>query len=118
MATRRVLRPYLVEFMLNHVGQPVTLEQITKGMPRGTESDSVQTGMRNLINSGELEITVLARGKSWRLESVERPWPVEAAAPTQEQSDSLCSIELVGTMSDGTIVVKDGDGHLYRLIAL
>ena len=28
MATRRVLRPYLVEFMLNHVGQPVTLEQI------------------------------------------------------------------------------------------
>ena len=118
MATRRVIRPYLVEFLLNHVGQPVTLEQITKGMPRGTESDSVQSGMRNLINSGELEITVLARGKSWRLESVERPWPIEAAAPVDELSSALDTIELVGTMQDGTVVVKDGDGQLYRLVAL
>lgn len=118
MATRRVIRPYLVEFLLNHVGQPVTLEQVTKAMPRGTSPESVQTALRNLVHGGDLELTVLARGKSWRLESVERPDVCEAAAPVQEQDGALCSISLVGTMSDGTLVVKDEDGRLYRLIAL
>lgn len=115
---KRVIRPYVADFLVKHVGQVVTLQQITKGMPAGTSPEAVQTCVRNLIIAGDLEITVIARGKSWRLESLERPDMVEAAAPVQEQDGALCSISLVGTMSDGTLVVKDEDGRLYRLIAL
>lgn len=116
--TKRVIRPYVADFLVRHVGQVVTLQQITKVMPAGTSPESVQTCVRNLIIAGELEITVIARGKSWRLESLERPDLAEAAAPVQEQSQSLGSISLVGKMADGTMVVKDEDGRLYRLIAL
>lgn len=118
MAKRRVIRPYVADFLVKHVGQVVTLQQITYGMPAGISPEAVQTCMRNLILDRELEITVIARGKSWRLESVERPGSTDAAALGQEQGQSLGSISLVGKMADGTLVVKDEDGRLYRLIAL
>lgn len=115
MTSRRVIRPLVVEFLLERVGQPLNLVQITRGMPAGTSPESVQTCLRNIMRDGELEITVLARGKSWRLESLERPIHCEAPAPEPEPATSLGLFEQVGEMADGNLVVRDEANRLYVL---
>lgn len=116
MTSRRVVRPLVLNALLNHVGLPVTLEQLTSHMPVGTSPETVQSCVRNIMKDGELEITVLARGKTWRLESPLRPIYCEAVPVSEpEPTTSLGLFEQVGEMADGNLVVRDEANRLYVL---
>lgn len=113
---RMVVRPKIIETLLAYEGQIITLSDLMEALPNGANSASVRSVMRQLAESGDMDITVIAAGNSWRLNSLQKPDLSEKANPSAGKSLGL--FEQVGEMQDGSLVVRDEDNRLYALKAL
>ena len=111
-AKRTIVEPSVIEILLGHQGVPITLDEIMDGLPAGAQEASVRSVMRRLVEGDKMDITVLSRGNSWRLESNNKP------EPKPDTSKSLGLFEQVGEMQDGSLVVRDERNRLYSLKAL
>lgn len=111
---RMSVEPKVVEHLLASRGRIVTLAELVKALPRGANESSVRAAMRRL--SERMDITVISKGNSWRLEAESSPDLTEKANP--DAGKSLGSFEQVGEMQDGSLVVRDEQNRLYALKAL
>jgi ribulose 1,5-bisphosphate synthetase/thiazole synthase len=73
----------------------------------GHTAEQVRAVMRRLIEQRKMDVEVVSRGHVWRLKSLDAPEAVE--------SKSMGLFEHVGTMTDGTLIVRDENQKLYRL---
>jgi hypothetical protein len=110
------VRPGVIETLLAYEGQVITLADLLENLPRGAQAASVRSAMRHLIEGGEMDITVIAAGNTWRLNSLVKPDLSEKANPSAGKSLGL--FEQVGEMQDGSLVVRDESNRLYALKAL
>lgn len=108
-------RPVVVEVLSNNVGKVVTIGDIMNRLPKGANEASVRNAVRYLMADGGMNITVLAAGNSWRLESLDNSDLSSRANPDAGKS---LVFELVGEKEDGTRVVRDPDGKLYDVTPL
>lgn len=112
--TRMSVEPRVVEILLASRGRVVTLQELVNALPRGAQEASVRSVMRRL--SERMDISVISRGNSWRLEAESSPELTEKANP--DAGKSLGLFEQVGERQDGTLVVRDEANRLYELKAL
>ncbi|AVP41521.1 hypothetical protein SEA_WENTWORTH_82 [Streptomyces phage Wentworth] len=108
---RMSVEPKVVEHLLASRGRIVTLAELVKALPRGAQEASVRSVMRRLAD--RMDITVISKGNSWRLENESNPDTSDKANP--DAGKSLGLFELVGRKEDDTMVVRDEDGRLYDL---
>lgn len=113
---RMSVEPKVVAFLRMNAGIVVTLDDLMGYLPSGANPASVRGAMRRLVEGEELDISVVSRGNSWRLESLGKPDTDEKANPNAGKSLGL--FEQVGEMQDGSLVVRDEDNRLYALKAL
>lgn len=113
--TRITTRPTVVEVLSNNVGKVVTIRDIMNRLPHGAQESSVRNAVRWLQTEGGMNITTLAAGNSWRLESLDVAGFDQRANPDAGKS---LVFELVGEKEDGTRVVRDPEGKLYDVTPL
>jgi hypothetical protein len=113
--TRIQVRPTVVEVLTNNVGKVVTIRDIMSRLPKGAHDASVRNAVRYLMTDGGMNITAIAAGNSWRLESLDSSGLSSRANPDAGMS---LVFELVGEKEDGTRVVRDPDGKLYDVTPL
>lgn len=110
--------PKVVKFLLDHIGQNVTVEQIAKATK--LEAVQIRQAMRRVVMNGQYDIDTVTRGHVWRINSC-TPAPVEEYEEEQEEQDEPSGemqFEVVGQVSSGEFVVRDPNGTLYKLIRL
>lgn len=112
--TKMSVEPRIVEILLASRGRVVTLQELMNALPKGAHEGSVRSVMRRLPD--RMDITVISRGNSWRLEGESSPELNEKANP--DAGKSLGLFEQVGERQDGTLVVRDEANRLYELKAL
>ena len=111
----------LIEYLVAHAGQIVTIEGIMQAMPARALDSSVRAAIRRLITSKKMDLDVITMGNAWRVPGVNDAAPV---APVVEQEPSpatpkrLGRFEQIGVTRDGSLVVRGPDNRLYRLTAL
>lgn len=108
------VEPKVVEHLLANRGRIVTLSDIMRALPPGAHEGTVRSVMRRLPE--RMDLTVISRGNSWRLEAETSPDVSEKANPNAGKSLGL--FEQVGEMQDGSLVVRDEENRLYALKAL
>lgn len=113
---RMIVEPLVVEILRGNLGVVVTLDDIMSRLPRGANPASVRGVMRRLVEGPVMDVSVISRGNSWRLESLSKPEMSEKANP--DAGKSLGLFEQVGEMQDGSLVVRDEANRLYALKAL
>lgn len=113
---RMIVEPTVVEVLRGSMGVVVTLDDLMARLPKGANPASVRGVMRRLVEGDKMDVTVISRGNSWRLESLSRPDLSEKANP--DSGKSLGLFEQVGEMQDGSLVVRDETNRLYALRAL
>lgn len=113
---RMIVEPTVVEVLRGSMGVVVTLDDLMARLPKGANPASVRGVMRRLVEGDKMDVTVISRGNSWRLESLSRPDLSEKANP--DAGKSLGLFEQVGEMQDGSLVVRDEANRLYALRAL
>src|SRR3546814_154111 len=109
---RMIVEPTVVEILRGNLGVVVTLEDLMGRLPRGANPASVRGVMRRLVEGDKMDVTVISRGNSWRLESLAKP------ESKPDAGKSLGLFEQVGEMQDGSLVVRDEANRLYALKAL
>lgn len=130
---RTVFRPQLIEFLVAHEGMVVQIDNMMRALPEGASEGSVRSAMRKIIEDGTFQITTLAAGNSWRIESVTSA-PIVKANPTSGNGDFdnreygkargpvnqiVGPFALLGKMADGAELVRhEPTGQLYTLKAL
>lgn len=93
--------------LLEHRNQTVTLAQICKAT--GLEEAVAQRTVNNLKGTTKdlYEINVVLRGRAWVLRDV-----------MQVQISTKKIFEEIGAAKDGSIVIQDSAGNLYRATEL
>ena len=129
------------KYFLGAVGKTITIEQIMKDL--GLRDEQVRNTVRRLVNENRMDIDVIAKGHVWRINSAQpkanvevkakeipppanllsdefgNPKPVkEVKRATWERTGTWEIYEPVGKDKDGSQIVRDEDGNLYRLMPL
>ena len=120
--TRVMVRPKVIEFLAAHEGLVVNLANLMRAMPDGAQESSVRNVIRQVIEDGTFQITVLAAGHSWRVDGVT---PAGKAVYGDGKADAgktkmmVGPLEILGNMEDGSQLARDNaSGKLYTLRAL
>lgn len=111
--SRMHVQAKVVEVLFLYEAQAITITDIMNELPEGANVASVRAVMRKLIKSGEMDISVIVAGNSWRLNGLSKPDTSEKANPNAGKSLGL--FEQVGERQDGTLVVRDEENRLYEL---
>lgn len=97
----------ILEVFLKNKNQAVTLNQLCH--ETGIEASKVQSNVNNLKNSKKDHFTIetITRGQIWILrDSPEKSTPGKRI------------FEEIGPIKDGSIVIQDGDGNLFKAVEL
>ena len=100
----------VLDFLLSHRNQVVTVTQVVNAT--GLTERQVQYTVNNLRRTKGDYFTIepVLQGRSWALRDVpETPPP---------SSSGKRIFEEIGPAKDGSLVVQDGDGKLYKAIEL
>jgi hypothetical protein len=120
---RVIVEPSIVEILCSSVGTVVTIDDLMVRLPAGANPASVRKVMQRLIEDGRMDMTVISRGNSWRVDSltsmsIPEPEPYMSEKANPDAGKSLGLFEQVGEMQDGSLVVRDEHNRLYALKAL
>lgn len=120
---RTIFRPALIEFLVAHEGMVVQIDAMMRALPEGANPSSVRSAMRQMVDEGTFQITTLAAGNSWRVESVTSAGHavlgVKSKAERGPAVEKIGPLTVLGKMEDGsTLVRSEPGGQLYTLKAL
>lgn len=111
---RMMVEPRIIEFLRTQVGEVVTLEDLIDHLPDGAKESSVRSVMRRLVEGDTMDVIVISRGNSWRVDSLSKPRAKEAELKTM-----VGPLEILGKMEGGAELARDNaSGKLYTLRAL
>jgi hypothetical protein len=114
---RQVVRPKIVKLLMEFEGQLITIEDIMDALPAEAQTATVRSVMRKLMEDGEMDITAVAAGHTWRIGSI-RTKP-KAKAEDEKLRLMVGPLEVLGKMEDGSQLVRDNaNGKLFTLRAL
>lgn len=78
----------------------------------GLTKEQILGALQGLRTRRRLDIVTIFPGHSYRYTGALRTNDAELPATPQEQAKRL--FEEIGTSRDGTVIIQDGDGALYR----
>ncbi|QKY78625.1 hypothetical protein SEA_DRYAD_87 [Streptomyces phage Dryad] len=118
---RVMVRPSVIEFLTAHEGMVVNLVNLMRAMPEGAQESSVRNVIRQVIEDGTFQITVLAAGHSWRVDGITPAGRAVYGKSADAGKTKLMvgPLEILGNMEDGSQLARDNaSGKLYTLRAL
>lgn len=112
-----VVRPNVIRVFTSNIGLPVHLADFVEATG-GAGAGSIRGAVRDLLQEGKLNIEVIEAGHTWVYRGLHEDTVKEAeAAPVRPVGSKQLYTEL-GTAKDGTKVLEDEEGKLWRATEL
>lgn len=100
-------RPQVLNYLMNHPGESLYIDDIAKATKLDTKQ--VLSAIGNLVHVDGEPVETVQRGRIWRYNPNGQR---KAKAPEKRM------FEEIGPAKDGSIVIQDLDGNLYKAVEL
>lgn len=106
---RRIIKPIVIEHFQKAPGIPQYVNDLAKAL--SSSEEKIQECIAGIIRTNSLPgLTCEIRGRSWMY----RPQATEAADPNPRKQLPARMFEEIGETRDGSVIIQDDAGKIYR----